>query len=139
MSTPTPSGPDIIRHWLATSPFVGYLSIELAAMEPGMATLKLPYDNTVTTIGTVIHGGAIATLIDTAAAAAAWSDIEAPTNVRGATVSLSISYLAAADNEDVQATARVLRRGSSLVYLDVDVRTASGRPVAKGLATYKIG
>ena len=139
MSTPPPSGSDIVRYWLSTSPFVGHLHIELVALEPGKATLRLPYDTTMTTIGTVVHGGAIATLIDTAAAAAAWSDIEAPTSIRGATVSLALSYLAAADSDDALATARVLRRGSSLVYLDVDVTTASGKAVAKGLATYKIG
>ncbi|HEY7339239.1 MAG TPA: PaaI family thioesterase [Ktedonobacterales bacterium] len=139
MSTPTPTGADIIRHWLKTSPFVGYLSIGLVALEPGKATLRLPYDKTVTTIGTVVHGGAIATLLDSAGAAAAWSDAEVPANVRGTTVSLSISYLAAADDEDVLATARVLSRGRSLVYLDIDATTASGKAVAKGLATYKIG
>jgi uncharacterized protein (TIGR00369 family) len=139
VSTPTPTGADIIRHWLKTSPFVGYLSIGLVALEPGKATLRLPYDKTVTTIGTVVHGGAIATLLDSAGAAAAWSDAEVPANVRGTTVSLSISYLAAADDEDVLATARVLSRGRSLVYLDIDATTASGKAVAKGLATYKIG
>ena len=139
MSTPTPSGADIIRQWLRTSPFVGYLSIELVALAPGTATLRLPYDKTVTTIGSVVHGGAIATLIDTAGAAAAWSDAEVPTNIRGTTVSLAISYLAAAEDEDIQAVARVLSRGRSLVYLDIEATTASGKAVAKGLATYKIG
>jgi uncharacterized protein (TIGR00369 family) len=139
MSTPTPTGADIIRHWMRTSPFVGYLSIELVALEPGQATLRLPYDRTVTTIGTVVHGGAIATLLDSAGAAAAWSDAEVPTTVRGTTVSLAVSYLAAADDEDVLATARVLSRGRSLVHLDIDATTASGKAVAKGLATYKIG
>ncbi len=139
MSTPTPSGADIIRHWLRTSPFVGYLSIELVALAPGTATLRLPYDKTMTTIGSVVHGGAIATLIDTAGAAAAWSDAEVPANIRGTTVSLAISYLAAAEDEDIQAVARVLSRGRSLVYLDIEATTASGKAVAKGLATYKIG
>ena len=139
MSTPTPSGADIIRQWLRTSPFVGYLSIELVALEPGTATLRLPYDKTMTTIGSVVHGGAIATLIDTAGAAAAWSDAEVPANIRGTTVSLAISYLAAAEDEDIQATARVLSRGRSLVYLDIEATTASGKAVARGLATYKIG
>ncbi len=139
MSSPTPTGAEIIRQWLKTSPFVGYLSIELVALEPGRATLRLPYDRTVTTIGTVVHGGAIATLLDSAGAAAAWSDAEVPANVRGTTVSLTVSYLAAADDEDVLATARVLSRGRSLVYLDIDATTASGKAVAKGLATYKIG
>ena len=139
MSAPTPTGAQIIRQWLKTSPFVGYLSIELVALEPGMATLRLPYDQTVTTIGTVVHGGAIASLLDSAGAAAAWSDAEVPANIRGTMVSLAVSYLAAADDEDVLATARVLSRGRSLVYLDIDATTASGKAVAKGLATYKIG
>jgi uncharacterized protein (TIGR00369 family) len=139
MRTPTPTGAEIIRQWLKTSPFVGYLSIELVALEPGKATLRLPYDQTVTTIGAVVHGGAIATLLDSAGAAAAWSGAEVPANLRGTTVSLSVSYLAAADDEDVLATARVLSRGRSLVYLDIDATTASGKAVAKGLATYKIG
>lgn len=139
MSAPTPSGADIIRHYLKTSPFVGYLSIELVALEPGKATLKLPYDRTMTTVGTVVHGGAIASLIDTAAAAAAWSDAEVPANIRGTTVNVAVTYLAAADNEDLQAIARVLSRGRNLVYLDVDVVTTSGKAVAKGLATYKLG
>ncbi len=139
MSVPTPSGADIIRQWLRISPFVGYLSIELVVLEPGKATLRLPYDRTMTTIGTVVHGGAIATLIDSAGAAAAWSDAEVPANVRGTTVSLTVSYLAAADDEDVLATARVLSRGRSLVYLDIEATTASGKAVARGLATYKIG
>jgi acyl-coenzyme A thioesterase PaaI-like protein len=55
MTSPTPSGAEIIRHWLATSPFVGYLSIGLVALGPGTATLELPYDQSVTTLGT---GGA---------------------------------------------------------------------------------
>jgi acyl-coenzyme A thioesterase PaaI-like protein len=62
-----------------------------------------------------------------------------PANIRGTTVSLAVTYLAAADGEDVQAVGRVLSRGRTLVYVEVDVATASGKPVAKGLATYKIG
>jgi acyl-coenzyme A thioesterase PaaI-like protein len=41
--------------------------------------------------------------------------------------------------EDLQAIARVLRRGRNLIYLDVDVSGALGDLVAKGLATYKLG
>lgn len=139
MTTPAPTGAEIIRHWLRTSPFVGHLAIELVALEPGTATLRLPFDQTMTTIGSVVHGGAIATLLDSAGAAAAWSDAEVPANIRGTTVTLSVSYLAAAEDEDVLAVARVLRRGRSLVYLDIEATTPSGKAVAKGLATYKIG
>lgn len=110
-------------------------------MQPGRATLLLPFREEIVTIGTTVHGGAIASLIDTTAMVAAWSDAPMPEKIRGTTVSLTVSYLAAASGkEDLQATARVLRRGRSLVYLDVEVvESVSGNAVAKGLVTYKIG
>ena len=108
-------------------------------MQQDVATLTLPFANSLVTAGTTVHGGAIASLIDTAAMVAAWSDDEVPPNRRGTTVSLTVSYLAPGEGEDLYATARVLRRGRSLVYLDVDVQSASGTAVARGLVTYKLG
>ncbi len=101
--------------------------------------LSLPFSEALITTGVTVHGGAVASLIDTAAMVAAWSGAEVPANRRGVTVGLTVTYLAAAEQEDLMAVARVLRRGRSLVYLDVDVKTASEIPVAKGLVTYKIG
>jgi len=142
MSTPTKgflSGAEIIRQFLPTSPYVGHLGIQLTTMQPGVATLTLPFADALVTIGTIVHGGAIASLIDTAAAVAAWSDAEVPTNVRGTTVNLTVTYLAPAEKEDLQAVACVLHRGRTLVYLDVEVSSASGHAIAKGLVTYKLG
>lgn len=130
---------DFIREFLPVSPFVGHLGIQLTDMQQDTAVLTLPFENSLVTIGSTVHGGAIATLIDTAAMVAAWADSATPETMRGTTVSLTVTYLAPADSEDLQATARVLRRGRSLVYLDVDVQTASGKGVAKGLVTYKLG
>ena len=142
MSTPTEhplSGADFIRQFFPNSPFVAHLGIQLTDIQPGVATLTLPFANALVTIGTVVHGGAIASLIDTAAMVAAWSDVEVLAKVRGTTVNLTVAFLASAEKEDLQAVARVLRRGRNLVYLDVEVRSASGNAVAKGLVTYKLG
>ena len=135
----SPSGADFIRQFLPTSPYVGYLGMQLTDIQPGMATLTLPFTDSLVTIGTVVHGGAIASLIDTTAMVAAWSDAAIPAKVRGSTVSLTVTYLAPAQQEDLRATARVLRRGRNLVYLDVEVYGASENIVAKGLVTYKLG
>ena len=142
MSTPTEhplSGADFIRQFFPNSPFVAHLGIQLIDMQPGVATLTLPFANALVTIGTIVHGGAITSLIDTAAMVAAWSDTEVPAKARGTTVNLTVAFLASAEKEDLQAVARVLRRGRNLVYLDVEVRSASGNAVAKGLVTYKLG
>src|SRR6266700_589266 len=133
------SGGDIIRQFLPTSPYVGHLGMHITDMQPGMATLTLPFTNALVTIGKVVHGGAIASLIDTTAMVAAWSDAEIPAKVRGSTVSLTVTYLATAEQEDLTATSRVLRRGHSLVYLDVEVQGTTQQMVAKGLVTYKLG
>ncbi len=130
---------EFIRQFLPTSPYVGHLGIQLVDMQPDMATLRLPFADSLITIGTTIHGGAIASLIDTAAMVAAWSDASVSENLRGTTVSLTVTYLAPANSEDIQATARVLQRGRNIVFLDVEVQSASGKGIARGLVTYKLG
>lgn len=134
-----PSGAEVIRAFLPTSPFVGHLGLQLSEMGRDIATLTMPYTQALATIGTVVHGGAIASLIDTTAMVAAWSGAEAPPQLRGSTVGLTVNYVAPANGEDLRATACVLHRGRSLVQLDVEVKGASGLLVAKGLVTYKIG
>ena len=133
------SGADFIRQFFPNSAYVAHLGIQLTDIQPGVATLTLPFASALVTIGTIVHGGAIASLIDTAAMVAAWSDVEVPAKARGTTVNLTIAFLAPAEKEDLQAVARVLRRGRNLVYLDVEVRSASGNAIAKGLVTYKLG
>jgi uncharacterized protein (TIGR00369 family) len=133
------TGEEIMRRFLPSSPFPGHLGIRLIDMGPGSARLGLPFAEALVTVGSTVHGGAVASLIDTAAMVAAWSGGEVPDKLRGSTVGLTIAYLAPADGQDLEATATVLRRGRSIVHVDVDVRTASGTAVAKGLVTYKLG
>lgn len=134
------SGSEIIAGFLPTSPFVKHLGITLGSLGDGEAVLHLPFRAEVVTAGDVVHGGAVATLIDTAGMAASWAGADAPEKLRGSTVGMTVTYLAAAGSADLTASARVLKRGRSLVYVDVDVTADDGsRPVAKGLVTYKLG
>jgi uncharacterized protein (TIGR00369 family) len=133
------SGGEVIRAFFPRSPYVVYLGMQLTGLHRGLAILTLPFQNSSITVGTTVHGGAIASLIDTAAMVAAWSGAEATASTHGTTVALTVNYLAAAQNEDIQATARVLKRGRNLIYLDVEVTGAMGMLIAKGLVTYKLG
>lgn len=132
-------GATIMREFVPASPLVGHLGIELVDLGDGTAQLRLPFREELITIGRVVHGGAIASLIDTAAMAAAWSGAEVPDSLRGSTVALSVNYLAPAEEEDVTASARVVRRGRRLQTIQVDAHTASGTHVATALVTYQIG
>ena len=131
-------GAEIIRAFLPSSPFAAAAGIEIAAVEPDTAELRMPFDERLTTIGDVVHGGAVATLVDTAAMVAAWATDDVPDNARGTTVSLTVSFVSAARASDLVARARVVKRGGTLCHCDVEV-TAGGTVVAMGLVTYKLG
>ena len=132
------SGMEVIRQFIPASPFVGHVGITLEELEPDRAVLSLPFSEKVVTIGDVVHGGAIASLADTAAMAASWATDEVPENLRGTTVGLTITYLTAASSQDLTAEARVIRRGKNLCFVDVEISGDSGL-VAKALVTYKLG
>jgi uncharacterized protein (TIGR00369 family) len=130
---------DIVRAFIPSSPLVGLLGIELVELAPDRAQLRLPYRPELATIGDVVHGGAIAALLDTAAMAAAWSDDAVPGSGAGATVSMSVDYVAAARGIDLVATATAVRRGRSLCFCEVTVAGPGGQVIAKGLAVHRFG
>ena len=134
-----PTGAEIITEFLQHSPFVGHLGIRLVSLDPDRAVLELPFRDEVITIGDTVHGGAIASLLDTAAMAASWSTDTPPQNMRGTTVGLTVQFLAAARAATLTARAMVIRRGKNLCNVDVDITTDAGELVAKGLVTYKLG
>jgi uncharacterized protein (TIGR00369 family) len=99
----------------------------------------MPFRPEVTTIGDVVHGGAISALVDVTATAAAWAGAEDPGSARGTTIGFSVSFLAAGRGRDLIATARTLQRGRTICVVDVEVVGADGRSVARALVTYKLG
>jgi uncharacterized protein (TIGR00369 family) len=137
--TTTPTRREAIAAFVPASPFVGHLGIRLAELEPDLAVLELAFDERLATAGDVVHGGAIATLIDTAGMTAAWADDERPESWRGSTVSMNVDYLAAAAGSDLRATARVVRRGGTLCFCEVEVVDAAGAAVARGSVIHRYG
>src|SRR3954451_12112679 len=137
MPDPTEDGAALARAWIENSAFVAHLGIELEAMEPDSARLRLPYSEALPTMGEVVHGGAISSLIDTAAAAAAWSGAEVPEKIRASTIGFTVNFLAPATATDLVAEARVMRRGAVTV-IGVDVLSNEGERVATALVNYRL-
>lgn len=133
------TGMQLVEQFIGSSPFAALVGLTLDEIVEDRAVMSVAFRDELTTIATVVHGGAIATLIDTAATCAAWATPEPPENMRGTTVALNVSYLSAATATDLRAEARVLRRGRNLSFIDVDVTDGGGKLVAKGTATYKLG
>src|SRR3954465_14365026 len=133
------NGEALARGWLESSPFVAHLGIGVDLMEPDRAVLSMPLRESLPTLGNGVHGGAISSLIDTAAAAAAWSGAEVPERPRASTVALTVNFLRPACGEGVSADARVIRRGGSgLCVCEVKVTAEDGTKVATALVTYQL-
>ncbi len=130
---------ELIAQFVPSSPFVRLLGIELVEVGTDRAVVRLPFRPELTTIADVVHGGALASLIDMAAVSAAWADDAEPESVEGATVSLNVSYVAAARGQELTAIGTVSKRGRSLVFVDVRVTEPDGRLVATGAAVVRLG
>lgn len=130
------------RYWideiLMKSPFAAPLGLEVVAAEMDKVLLRLPFRTDLATVGSIVHGGAVATLIDVAGAAASASGISGDDVTGGATSHLTIAYLAPADGCDIEARAVVVHRTRSQTVSDVSVRDVGGRLVAKGTVTNRI-
>ena len=132
-------GTDLARGWLQNSQFVSHLGITAETLEPDRAVLSMPFTESLPTLGDVVHGGAISSLIDTAAAAAAWSGATVPERPRASTVGITVDFLAPARGQGVIAEARVVRRGGSgLCFCEVSARAEDGTDVALALVTYQL-
>jgi len=83
-----------------------------------------------------IHGGAIASLIDTAALTAL---LTAPDLQRTATIALTINYVNAGVHSDLIASARLRKRGRRIASLSVEVADEAGQLIADALVTFRIG
>lgn len=129
---------DLLKRQFEGSPFSKKLGVEAVRFEPDRAVLRLPYSEANTTVADVVHGGAVLSLADIAATAAAWTGVPNALEYRGITVDLSLTFIAAGRSQALTADAQVVRRGGTLTFLEVTITDEGGEVVAKALATYKL-
>lgn len=127
-----------IERFIVQSPYGALLGLRSELVEADLVRIRLPFRPDVTTLGEMVHGGAIASLVDVAATAAAWATPRATLAARGSTVGFSLSFLAPALGKDLVADARVVQRGSTLCICEVAVADDAGRDVARALVTYRL-
>jgi uncharacterized protein (TIGR00369 family) len=114
-------------------PLARHLSIEVTLADPGYAEGRLELkEHHYSVPGSVAHGAVPYALADTVAGAAVIALTHAPTP----TVDMRMDYLAPT-TDDLHATADVVREGSSLAVVSVDVTDTDGEPVANAQGVYK--
>src|SRR5262245_35364947 len=115
-------------------PFARLLGIKLDAIELGDATLSLQIRDDFKQNAGIVHGGVIATLIDSATAFAILPLLDP--DERATTVDLTISYLRPLVTGRMAARAKVLRAGGRLIVVSAELLDHDGNLAATALSTY---
>ncbi|KAK9842085.1 hypothetical protein WJX81_007785 [Elliptochloris bilobata] len=100
---------------------------------PGHVVCTLPVSKRVQNRYTTLHGGCIATLVDTVTSAA----LVTVSKRSGVSLGIGIDYLSpGTGGEEVEIDARVVKVGRTVATINADIRMAgSGRLVAQGRHT----
>jgi len=122
------------RKAFASVPYGKLLGLELGEISRGQVSIHLEVRDELRQNQGVVHGGAVASLIDTAAAFAVLSQLEL--NERVTTTDLTIHYLRPISSGRLTATARIVRGGRRLFVLSVDVRSDQGILLATAVTSY---
>jgi uncharacterized protein (TIGR00369 family) len=115
-------------------PYAKFLGLELGDLGDGMVSIHLPVRAELLQNQGVVHGGAVASLIDTASAFAVLTRIDVDERVT--TTDLTIHYLRPITSGRMTATARVIRGGRRLFVLSVEVTNDRNVLVATAVTTY---
>lgn len=116
------------------APFVRHMGMRITDLAWGRATFDMtaaefrlqPYG--------VVHGGNIATLIDTATFWACFLALDSDEDGL-TTVDLKLNYLAPARIEVLRFTGTLIKAGKTLSYAEAKVVAADGRLIAHGTST----
>lgn len=119
---------------LNACPYYRLLGMTVIAMGDGYARLEMPVEEKLLQIYGGVHGGATASLADSAVAVALIS--ASSPDEKAFTVELKLNYLAPVSQGHLVAEARLFHRGRTIAAGEVEVRNGDGRLIAKGLATY---
>ena len=115
-------------------PFAKLLGIEVESVAPGVAVLSMKLREDLKRNGGIAHGGAIATLIDSAMAFAIMPLLAE--NEHSMTVDLTIHYLRPVSEGSARATARVVRAGKRVITVSAELFDGNEKLAATAISTY---
>ena len=119
--------------WVNHSPFPRHLSMQLTSVGPESAELKLEIDPSHFQVYGLVHGGVLATLIDTATYWAVFGNL--PEDAGLVNVELKLNYLKPVTQGPLHARGRCIRSGRTLSYAEASVFNFQGERCAHGTST----
>ena len=116
--------------------FPSFLGIEVEELRTDYARMRLRYRPEFRQPAGVVHGGVIASMIDTVVVPAIGAGYDEPRQLF--TIDFQLRFLAPIVDDDVVAEGWVTQRGRSIVFCDAEVCSGAGTVAATGTLTYKV-
>jgi uncharacterized protein (TIGR00369 family) len=116
------------------APFVRHMGMRISDLAWGRAAFEMTAAPFRLQPFGVVHGGNIATLIDTATFWACYLSIDSDDDGL-ATVDLKLNYLAPARLEPLRCVGTLIKAGKTLSYAEAEVVAGDGRLIAHGTST----
>ena len=130
----TPAETARLQEALARVPYARHLGLEFVSAERGAATFALDWREELSRMEGILHGGAIVSLLDTAAAFAVMTVL--PPGGSTVTVDLTVHFLRPVSAGRIEARARVLRDGRRLCVLQIEATDQLGVLISTATTTY---
>ncbi|MEI8237954.1 MAG: PaaI family thioesterase [Actinomycetota bacterium] len=137
-----PASPDTVARWSSFGRwdreyFPSLVGLLVEEVRTDYCRMRMAFRPELEQPAGVVHGGAIATLLDTVVVPAVGSAY--PVEHRYSTVDMHVQYLAALVQEDAVAEGWIVRRGRTTVFCEAEVLGGtSGKLIARSLLTYNV-
>ena len=137
----SPLPPERLERWSRfgewdTVWFPQFLGLKVEEIRQDYARMRLAYRPEFRQPAGVIHGGVIASMIDTVVVPAVGSGYDEARALF--TIDMQLRYLAPIVEEDAVAEGWIVQRGRQIVFCEAEVRAASGTLAATGTLVYKV-
>jgi len=116
-----------------TSPYPRHMAMRLVAIDIDMADIELETGHFHHQPYGIVHGGVLATLIDTATFWAAFMRI--PEDAGFVNIDLKLNYFKPVINDRLRAEGRAIRSGKLISYSEARILTVNNELIAHGTST----
>ena len=117
------------------SPFMVYSGVVIESMQGGESEVSVELAPELLNSGGMAHGGLIATLVDSAAGAAAFSIVAK--DKMALTTDFNMTCLKSSGQGQLTATGKVIHRGRRLMHADVEVYSQQ-ELIARGAVSFML-
>jgi uncharacterized protein (TIGR00369 family) len=117
--------------------FPTLVGLQVEEVRTDYCRMRMPFRRELEQPAGVVHGGAIATLLDSVVVPAVGCAYDG--DARFSTVDMHVQYLSALIGDDAIAEGWIVRRGRTTVFCEAEVLAAStGKLVARSILTYNV-